>query len=271
MRYNQRPQNAYCMFSFAAHYILFSIVYQKGEMETVAFNSMDGDFFGSVQENNAESNTSEKREVSWYKKLWAFVKFVPYSILSAFFTDEGTEFAYPEKDHEEAEALAPGTQMMYGFSDRHRIRKLRRPQEDKVYDPTGRINDEGKKGIFACLEASMLVPGAAGPPLQLIRSKNRMFVEQRNRFPRFRSRKELNRRKESNSHLCYDAFCYEPIPYRSAVEKANATHVLALRSRPDGCIVETRQHMYERVVGPIYFRKVLYLSAPSSIVTKKQY
>jgi len=47
----------------------------------------------------------------------------------------------------------------------------------------------------------------------------------------------------------------EPIPYRSAVEKAGATHVLALRSRPDGCVVETRQHLYERVVGPIYFRK----------------
>lgn len=47
----------------------------------------------------------------------------------------------------------------------------------------------------------------------------------------------------------------EPIPYRSAVEKAGATHVLALRSRPDGCVVETRQHLYERVVGPIYFRQ----------------
>lgn len=98
----------------------------------------------------------------------------------------------------------------------------------------------------------MLVPGAAGPPIQLIRSKNRQFIEQR-RF--FRPRQELNRRKEANSHLCCDAFCYEPIPYRSAVEKANATHVLALRSRPDGCVVESRQHMYERVVGPIYFRK----------------
>jgi len=86
----------------------------------------------------------------------------------------------------------------------------------------------------------MLVPGAAGSPIQLIRSKNRKFIEQRTRFPRFRPRQELNRRKERNSHLCYDALCYEPIPYRSAVEVANATHVLALRSRPDGCVVETR-------------------------------
>ena len=39
------------------------------------------------------------------------------------------------------------------------------------------------------------------------------------------------------------------------MEKADATHVLALRSRPDGCIVESKPHLYERVVGPIYFRK----------------
>jgi hypothetical protein len=65
----------------------------------------------------------------------------------------------------------------------------------------------------------------------------------------------LIEKQKEFSHLCFDAFCYDPIPYRSAVEKTGATHVLALRSRPDGCVVETKQHLYERVVGPIYFRK----------------
>lgn len=188
------------------------------------------------------------------------VKSVTYSIFStvrkSLFLDSGKEFSPPMKDALEAEAIPPGTKAMMGFAIRHEIRKSRRPDEEKVYEPTGRIDGEGKDGIFSCLEASMNVPGAAGPPTQLLRSKNRKFIEPRNnRFPIFRSRKELNRRKESNSHVCFDAFCYEPIPYRSAVEVANATHVLALRSRPDGCVVETRQHMYERVVGPIYFRK----------------
>jgi hypothetical protein len=36
-----------------------------------------------------------------------------------------------------------------------------------------------------------------------------------------------------NITVGFDAFCYEPIPYRSAV-KDGATHVLALRSRPEG-------------------------------------
>lgn len=187
------------------------------------------------------------------------IMLVPYTALTiAFktcFVRITQELHQPMKDSVEAIALPSGTNAMYGFAHRRKIRKLTRPQEEKMYDPTGRINDEGKKGIFPCLEASMLVPGAAGPPIQLIRSKNRQFVEQRGRFARFRSRQELNRRKVSNSHLCFDAFCYEPIPYRSAVEKANATHLLVLRSRPDGCVVETRQHLYERVIGPIYFRK----------------
>jgi len=149
----------------------------------------------------------------------------------------------------------PGTNAMYGFVNRNKKKRTKRKQEEKIVKPTGRMDDEGKSGIYPCLEASALVPGAAGPPLQLIRSKNRKNVEEKGRFPRWRSGKELNRRKEQNSHLCFDAFCYEPIPYRSAVEKAGATHVLALRSRPDGCVVETKQHMYEKIVAPIYFRQ----------------
>jgi len=48
-------------------------------------------------------------------------------------------------------------------------------------------------------------------------------------------------------------FTDEPIPYRSAVENG-ATHVLALRSRPDGCSPETKPSTYEKLVAPVYFR-----------------
>ena len=109
------------------------------------------------------------------------------------------------------------------------------------------------------LLASMLVPGIGNAPINLIRSNNRKYIEANNRkFPRLLPRQGsplLERQMKKHSHLCFDAFCYEPIPYRSAVEKANATHVLTLRSRPDGCIVESKPHLYERVIGPIYFRK----------------
>jgi len=231
----------------------------KGEMETIAFNSCDGDFFGTAPDDEEEPTSKER--VSWYRRVWSLFSFVPYSLFSAArrsLSRSAQEVKPLMKDTIEAEALPPGSSAMYGFSNRRKIRKLQRPTIDKKnYDPTGRLSDEGggKDGIFTCLEASMLVPAAAGPPLQLIRSKNRHLVEQRSRFPMFRSKKEQQKKKEINSHLAYDAFCYEPIPYRSAVEKANATHVLALRSRPDGCIVESKQHMYEKLVAPIYFTK----------------
>lgn len=236
-------------------YVISSTVTNGGKMETVAFNSKDGDFFGIIEDDT--KLTISENSGSWYGKIWAIVKFVPYTLLSGarrlLFADK--VLSQPIKDEVEAAALPSGTSAMYGFANRRRIRQLSRPQAENKYDPTGRVNDEGKNGLFPCLEASMLVPGIAGPPIQLIRSKNRKFVEQSSRLSRFLARRELNRRKSSDSHVCFDAFCYEPIPYRSAVEKANATHVLALRTRPDGCIVETRQHLYERVVAPLYFRK----------------
>ena len=221
----------------------------SGDMETIAFNAAEGDFFGFNDDSDKDSESKSKSRVRWYRKLWNVVKTVPLVVFSVvrkslFASDVVYESPLPP----------PGTQAMNGFANRNKLKKKKkRTQEKKIISPTGRMDDEGKSGVYPCLEASALVPGAAGPPLQLIRSKNRKSVEEN--LPRWRLRKELNRRKEQNSHLCFDAFCYEPIPYRSAVEKAGATHVLALRSRPDGCVVETKQHMYEKIVAPIYFRQ----------------
>ena len=139
----------------------------KGTMKTVAFNSKDGDFFGIIHEDDSKQTTN-KGSGSWYSKIWTIVKYVPYTLVSAarkvFFTKE---FSRRMKDEAEAAALPSGTSAMYGFTKRQQIRQLSRPQEEKTYDPTGRINDEGKYGLFPCLEASMLVPGAAGPPIEV--------------------------------------------------------------------------------------------------------
>ena len=51
---------------------------------------------------------------------------------------------------------------------------------------------------------------------------------------------------------CFDAFCFEPIPYRSAVEEG-ATHVLVLASRPEDYIPKTKQGIYETGIAPLYF------------------
>jgi len=92
--------------------------------------------------------------------------------------------------------------------------------------------DGTNHGLFACLEASMKVPAATGPPVSLIRNMDMA----------------ANKRSE-----CFDAFCYEPIPYRSAVEEG-ATHVLVLRTRPEGSTLRTKPTIYESLLAPNYFK-----------------
>ena len=103
-------------------------------------------------------------------------------------------------------------------------------------------SDYSREGVFACLQASMTVPGATGPPVNLNRHIHRKDSKL----------KKVTFTNETSS--CFDAFCFEPLPYRSAVEEG-ATHVLVLRSRPDGCVIKTKPGVYEKTVSPMYFNK----------------
>ena len=96
------------------------------------------------------------------------------------------------------------------------------------------VDEHGyRRGLWACLGASMTVPGAAGSPIRM----DLPSIE----------------KNQTTPHLCFDAFCYEPVPFRSAVAEG-ATHVLALRSRPAGFEPKTKPTLYERAVAPLYFR-----------------
>lgn len=63
-------------------------------------------------------------------------------------------------------------------------------------------------GLAQCMRASMLLPGICGPPITL---------------------DSMQGAKEPLA----DAMLFEPIPYRAALAEG-ATHVLVLRTRPDG-------------------------------------
>jgi hypothetical protein len=109
---------------------------------------------------------------------------------------------------------------------------------DIVHNETGEVIERattmvnGKRhGLFACLETSMTVPAATGPPLPLLRNKDA---------------------SANMTSDCFDAFCYEPIPYRSAVEEG-ATHVLVLKTRPEGNPIGTKPGLFEKVFAPMYF------------------
>lgn len=199
-------------------YVVASTVSEggSGEMETVAFNSKDGDFFGLSEDAKKDANSSENAAAAkWYKRMWNLFQRAPYALYSivskALFTSEETAIESPA----EHTILPPGSSAMYGFANRRKY-KRKMELEERYYEPTGRVHNEGKTGLFPCLEASMLVPAAAGAPIQLLRSKNRILVEDRNpnrRFPRFMPRRQgvltsYDKQKEAVSHLCYDAFCY---------------------------------------------------------------
>lgn len=98
-------------------------------------------------------------------------------------------------------------------------------------DDVTRNVDGAREGLFACLQTSMTVPAACGPPLDLLRNQDA---------------------KANITSCCFDAFCFEPIPYRSAVEEG-ATHVLALRTRPHGVPIQTKPGFFERIAAPNYF------------------
>jgi hypothetical protein len=110
---------------------------------------------------------------------------------------------------------------------------------DTVDETTGKVlqnattrKNGNRHGLFACLEASMTVPCATGSPVDMLLQKDQ---------------------RTNITSTCFDAFCFEPVPYRSAVEEG-ATHVLALRTRPDGWKAPSKQGFYEKAAAPIYFQ-----------------
>mmetsp|Transcript_21293 Transcript_21293/g.61070 ORF Transcript_21293/g.61070 Transcript_21293/m.61070 type:complete len:878 (-) Transcript_21293:33-2666(-) len=234
-----------------------SSTWRAGKMETVAFGSEDGDFWDVWVEGYEEEIAKEGRlkrsakaikrfgtsAVNVFVRVGRNAKNLMRRFLGGIIDTEvgallegGDNELFPTKPPDSSEAI-PGTKAMSSFRRPRAIRNKKRMV--RLRQATASLDDSGKKGFFACLESSMLVPGAAGKPVKLLRSKHRTEVAESG--------------LENMTSHCFDAFCYEPIPFRSAVENG-ATHVLALRSRPDGCFLETKPYTYEKIVAPVYFR-----------------
>ena len=132
--------------------------------------------------------------------------------------------------------------------------------------------------LAECMRASMLLPGIAGPVVRLnstgsnvLRVTGPAFDNGRcathphtqtfalltafihvpvsgGRMPRFRGETTV----ESGEPMA-DALLYEPIPYRSAVRE-NATHILVLRTRPDGVRVTGAFKLIEKLIMARFFK-----------------
>ncbi|CAB9504974.1 Patatin-like phospholipase [Seminavis robusta] len=247
---------------------------RDGILETVAFNSKEGDYFDrEIQLQNATEAAMSNNDTASVdipkgrvrrllraiktgigrlirsplvvyrasKTLYRKVKGLPSPAPETQSTEEETTKEAPKK---EKKLITAAMSPLF-----RRIRKKRslsvQPFQKTsngtiIQEASACPEESGKKGFFACIESSMLVPGAAGAPVKLLRSKHRQEA--------------IDLGLARTTSVCFDAFCYSPMPYRSAVENG-ATHVLALRSRPDGCPIETAPAVYERLVAPIYFRR----------------
>jgi predicted acylesterase/phospholipase RssA len=84
-------------------------------------------------------------------------------------------------------------------------------------------------GLAQCMRASMLLPGICGPPITL---------------------DSMQGAKEPLA----DAMLFEPIPYRAALAEG-ATHVLVLRTRPDGVNLVRKQAIIEKLISHRFFRR----------------
>jgi len=100
------------------------------------------------------------------------------------------------------------------------------------------------KELALCMHASMLLPGIAGPVMNIGRTNKTEQLQQ-----------ILRNNKDSlldEFEPLVDALVYEPLPYRSAVAEG-ATHVVVLRTRPDGADVLGKPSFFEKLMMQRFF------------------
>ena len=172
-----------------------------GKMETVAFGSQEGDYWDLwVEEYKQGPETNTESRI---KRTTKAVRRLLSSLAGIFMKSIrktrnvgrrllGKDIVVPPKlEATETETSTDG---------------FRTPKETKqVREATACPDNSGKKGLFACLESSMLVPGAAGPPLKLLRSKHRKEADETG--------------AANNTNISFDAFAceYFGFAYYSAV------------------------------------------------------
>eukprot|EP00550_Attheya_septentrionalis_P010558 CAMPEP_0198304864 /NCGR_PEP_ID=MMETSP1449-20131203/57614_1 /TAXON_ID=420275 /ORGANISM="Attheya septentrionalis, Strain CCMP2084" /LENGTH=681 /DNA_ID=CAMNT_0044007393 /DNA_START=179 /DNA_END=2225 /DNA_ORIENTATION=- len=103
-----------------------------------------------------------------------------------------------------------------------------------------------------CMHASCLLPGIAGPLMNI-------WIDGNGTNTNGETRLALGNNVVSSdgqpAEPLADALVYEPMPYRSAVKEGGATHVVVLRTRPDGVDVTGKTSIFERMILRRFFLK----------------
>jgi predicted acylesterase/phospholipase RssA len=100
--------------------------------------------------------------------------------------------------------------------------------------------------LSRCMHASCLIPGIAGPVMNI----NVDSLSSSSGEKKFALKNNLKHNK--NMEPMADALIYNPLPYSSAISE-NATHVLMLRSIPDGTDVTGKSSIFTRFITKRFF------------------
>ena len=103
---------------------------------------------------------------------------------------------------------------------------------------------ESLEDLANCMHASCLLPGIAGP----VMNRNK-YVGKGGHGKKM----VLGNKLDSDQYEAMaDALLYQPMPYHSAIENG-ATHVVVLRTRPDGTDVTGKSSFFERLIFRRFF------------------
>ena len=102
-------------------------------------------------------------------------------------------------------------------------------------------NFENRQELANCMHSSCLLPGIAGPLMNLdISAAGGGKLKLGNKV------------NDPNLEPLADALIFEPLPYKTAIENG-ATHVVVLRTRPDGTDVAGKSSIFERLIVRRFF------------------
>ena len=99
--------------------------------------------------------------------------------------------------------------------------------------------------LASCMRASCLLPGVAGAVMNIKLPKEGGGQQQYDMKPR-------NNLVGDDYEPLADALLFEPLPYRSAISEGS-THVICLRSRPDGSDVTGKSSFFEKLIIRRFF------------------
>ena len=108
-------------------------------------------------------------------------------------------------------------------------------------------NFETLDELTRCMHASCLLPGIAGPVMNMDKSA----VKRGQTGQKFVLGNGLT---DANYEPMADSLIYQPLPFHSALEEG-ATHVLVLRTRADGADVTGKSSLFERLIVKRFFMR----------------